>query len=156
MTTSSNGNIFRVTGPLWGEFTGHRWIPLTKAIDAELCCFLWSTPWINGWVNNRETGDLRCRRAHYDVIVMCKGWKQMRDGYSNYGIIIRITWHNEQIKNKLTLSVYLLIAEKLHHFIWTTELDTLFYKIRWFIFRLKFRGKSSHKLNSNRSSGKFS
>ena len=24
MMTSSNGNIFRVTGPLWGEFTGHR------------------------------------------------------------------------------------------------------------------------------------
>ena len=22
--TSSNGNIFRVTGPLYGEFTGHR------------------------------------------------------------------------------------------------------------------------------------
>ena len=30
MMTSSNGNIFRVTGPLCGEFTGHRWIPLTK------------------------------------------------------------------------------------------------------------------------------
>ena len=27
MMTSSNGNIFRVTGPLWGESTGHRWIP---------------------------------------------------------------------------------------------------------------------------------
>ena len=27
---SSNGNIFRVTGPLWGEFTGHQWIPLTN------------------------------------------------------------------------------------------------------------------------------
>ena len=26
--------------------------------------------WINGWVNNREAGDLRRRRAHYDVIVM--------------------------------------------------------------------------------------
>ena len=24
MMPSSNGNIFRVTGPLWGEFTGHR------------------------------------------------------------------------------------------------------------------------------------
>ena len=24
MMTSSNGNIFRVTGPLCGEFTGHR------------------------------------------------------------------------------------------------------------------------------------
>ena len=42
--TSSNGNIFRVTSPLWGEFTGHRWIPLTKASDAEPSCFLWSAP----------------------------------------------------------------------------------------------------------------
>ena len=25
---------------------------------------------INGWVNNGEAGDLRCHRAHYDVIVM--------------------------------------------------------------------------------------
>ena len=40
MMTSSNGNIFRVTGPLCGEFTGHWWIPLTKACDAELWCFL--------------------------------------------------------------------------------------------------------------------
>ena len=28
--------------------------------------------WINGWVNNREAGDLRRHRAHYDVIVMGK------------------------------------------------------------------------------------
>ena len=26
--------------------------------------------WINGWVNNREAGDLRRHGAHYDVIVM--------------------------------------------------------------------------------------
>ena len=26
--------------------------------------------WINGWVNNREAGDLRRHRAHYGVIVM--------------------------------------------------------------------------------------
>ena len=38
MMTSSNGNIFRVTGPLYGEFTGHQWIPLTKASDVELWC----------------------------------------------------------------------------------------------------------------------
>ena len=36
--------FFRVTGPMWGEFIGHRWIPLTKASDAELRCFLWSAP----------------------------------------------------------------------------------------------------------------
>ena len=44
MMTSSNWDIFRVTGPLCGEFTGPRWIPLTKASDAELWCFLWSLP----------------------------------------------------------------------------------------------------------------
>ena len=26
--------------------------------------------WINGWVNNREAGDLRRYRGHYDVSVM--------------------------------------------------------------------------------------
>ena len=28
--------------PLCGGFTGHRWIPRTKASDTELWCFLWS------------------------------------------------------------------------------------------------------------------
>ena len=32
--------------------------------------FLWSSPWINGWVNNCEAGDLKCYRADCDVIVM--------------------------------------------------------------------------------------
>ena len=27
--------------------------------------------WINDWENNREAGDLRHHRGHYDVIVMC-------------------------------------------------------------------------------------
>ena len=43
MMTSSNGNIFRVTGHLCGEFTGPRWIHHTMASDAELWCLLWST-----------------------------------------------------------------------------------------------------------------
>ena len=29
---------------LWWKSTGHMWIPLTKASDAELWCFLWSAP----------------------------------------------------------------------------------------------------------------
>ena len=44
MMTSSNGNVFRVTGNLGGEFTGRRWIPHIKASDAELWCFLWFAP----------------------------------------------------------------------------------------------------------------
>ena len=73
MMTSSNGNIFRVTGPLCGEFTGLRWIPHTKASDAEIWYFLWFAHWINSWVNNREAGDLRRNHVHYDVIVMFYG-----------------------------------------------------------------------------------
>ena len=44
MMTSSNGSIFHVTGPLWGESTSHQWIPFTNASDAELWCFRWSPP----------------------------------------------------------------------------------------------------------------
>ena len=39
MMTWSNGNVFRVTGPLCGEFTAPRWIPRLKASDAEPWCF---------------------------------------------------------------------------------------------------------------------
>ena len=50
MMTSSNGNIIRVTGPLCGEFTGHRWISPYKgqwcgALMLSLICV-----WINDWV----------------------------------------------------------------------------------------------------------
>ena len=64
MMTSSNGNIFRVTGHLCGEFTGPKsqW---HRALMFSLICV-----WINGWVNNREAGDLRRHRANYNVRVM--------------------------------------------------------------------------------------
>ena len=39
MMTSSNGNIFPVTGHLCGEFTGPRWFLRTKASDAEFDVF---------------------------------------------------------------------------------------------------------------------
>ena len=67
MMTSSNGNIFRVTGPLCGEFpvnSPHKgqW---RGALMFSLICV-----WINDWVNNREADDLRRHRGHYDVNVM--------------------------------------------------------------------------------------
>ena len=31
--------------PLWGEFTGHRWIPLTKASNAENVSIWWRQSW---------------------------------------------------------------------------------------------------------------
>ena len=64
MMSSSNGNIFRFTGPLCGEFGPYKgqW---RGALIFSLTC-----AWINYWVNNREAGDLRRHRAHYDVRVM--------------------------------------------------------------------------------------
>ena len=68
-TTLSNGNIFRVNGPLCGEFTGQRWTP-RKGQGRGALTFSLICSWINGWVNNRQVGYLRCRRTHYDVTVM--------------------------------------------------------------------------------------
>ena len=69
MMTSLNGNIFRVTGHLCGEFTGPRWIPaqrpVTRSFDVFFICV-----WKNGWVNNPGAGDLIRYRTHYDVTVM--------------------------------------------------------------------------------------
>ena len=70
MMTSSNGKIFRVTGHLCGEFNGPRWIPLHKGQWRGALMFSLICAWINGRVNNREAGDLRRHRAHYDVSVM--------------------------------------------------------------------------------------
>ena len=69
MMTSSNETIFRVTGPLCGEFTGHQWNPLTKASDAALW-FFFICAWTICWVNDRNAGDLKRHYAHYDVTIM--------------------------------------------------------------------------------------
>ena len=68
MITSSNGNIFRVTGPLWGESTDSRWIPLTKASDGKFWCFFYLR--LSKRLSNLDAGDLRRHCVHYDVIVM--------------------------------------------------------------------------------------
>ena len=46
-----------------GEFSSQR--PVTRSFDIFLIC-----TYINGYLNNRKAGDLRHRRAHYDVTVM--------------------------------------------------------------------------------------
>ena len=69
MITSSNGNIFRVTGPVNSPHKG-QW---SGALMFPLICTR-----INGWVNNRETGDLRRHRGHYDVTVMHRQTSNIR------------------------------------------------------------------------------
>ena len=47
MMTSSNGNIFRVTDPLCGEFTGHWWISLHKGQWLGALIFSLICTWTN-------------------------------------------------------------------------------------------------------------
>ena len=67
--TSSNENSFRVTGPLWGEFTDPGEFPEQRPVTRSFDVFF-GLCLNNGWVNNREAGDLRRHGAHYDVIVL--------------------------------------------------------------------------------------
>ena len=66
-----SNQIFRVTGPLCGEFTGHQWIPtqrpVTRSFDVSFDLHL------NKQLSkhSRHTGVLRRNRAHYKFTVMC-------------------------------------------------------------------------------------
>ena len=74
MMTSSNGNIFRVTGHVCWEFTGSQVISPHKGQWPGALMFYLISVLINSWVDNREAGHLRRYRAHYDVAVMRNGW----------------------------------------------------------------------------------
>ena len=69
MMTSSNGYIFRVTGRLCGEFTGHRWSPPQRPVKRSFDIFFDLR--LNGRLNKEswawwfETP----YSAHYDVTI---------------------------------------------------------------------------------------
>ena len=95
MMTSSNGNIFRVTGPLCGEFSGHRF--LWSALMASVIC-----TGTNGRVNNQDAGDLRRHSVHYDVTVMqvvaSQGWFTIPSIIPRQIVIMRIIfWDGNDI-----------------------------------------------------------
>ena len=68
MITPSDGSIFRVTGLLWGEFTGHRWIPLTKASEAEFDNFFYLR------LNKRLTKQSRRRWLETPLCPLSRHW----------------------------------------------------------------------------------
>ena len=70
MTSSKKTSKLRVTGHLCGEFTGWPVNSPHKGQWRGALMFSLICVWINDWVNNREAGDFRRYRTHYDVIVM--------------------------------------------------------------------------------------
>ena len=55
--------IFAENSPVTGELPAKR--PVTQSFDVSLICVR-----INGWVSNREAGDLRRHRVHFDLTVI--------------------------------------------------------------------------------------
>ena len=58
---------FRVIGPLCVEFTRHRWIPTQMPVPQSFDVFF-KLHLKQPWANNGDAGDLRCHRAHYDIM----------------------------------------------------------------------------------------
>ena len=81
-----------VNSPHKGQWRG--------ALISSLIC-----AWINRWVNNREAGDLRRHRAHYDVVVMgntaSQNWQILQ---CNHIDIVKI--HNSDITRRHAISYY--------------------------------------------------
>ena len=108
--TSSNGSIFRVTGPLCWEFTHKgQW---RGVLMLSLIC-----AWMSGWINNREAGDLRRHRVHCDVIVMtCIFYYHIShgpgDGTTILGLLSPIYVMAHMMLNVIILSKPILISIK--------------------------------------------
>ena len=94
--------------PVTGEFPTKK--PMTRSFDG---CF-WICAWINDWVNNREAGDLRRRRDHYDGTVMDQhrldysSWRM----YASPGIELDNYSYDKNYESVSLLSTYHLSVSK--------------------------------------------
>ena len=103
--TSSNGNMFRVTGFCAGNSPvteGIHWSlvnsPHTdqwrRALMFSLIC-----AWTSGWVNNQDAGDLRHHHTHYDVTVMwCRIWSRSGQPWDVSAFITSLLSNFELVK----------------------------------------------------------
>ena len=105
--TSSNGNIFRVTGPLWGEFTGEfpSQRPVTRSFDVFFALRLnkrlnkhsrrwwFETPWHPLW---RHCDDNHTARA---LLWFCKINAIMSHGVRCFTFLVtklKLSWRTSQ------------------------------------------------------------
>ena len=124
--TSSNANIFCVTGSLCGEFIGHRWIP-------RLWCFLWCTfPWLTKdqtyrplmlflfeqvVANSRVGIDLWCPNAHVANTESCRNW--------SITIMVKLEWMSSMLR--VTLQWDIVCATFVSWWHWTYKVPVRLY-----------------------------
>ena len=86
--------------------------------------------WINGWVNNREAGDLRHHRGHYDVSVMCQRTHNdihKRSIFHKGRLFAQIT---KSLLNHLRKSLFLICFIR-SHLVWTMLLTYVISTFQW-------------------------
>ena len=96
MMTSSNRSTTCITGPLCREYTSPHKGQWHGVLMFSLIC----TP-TNGWVNNRDTSDLRCHCTQYDVTVIEKIYHEILRLHCTVEILnkytISLTSHNKNL-----------------------------------------------------------
>ena len=110
-----------------------RWIPLTKASDAELWCFFFDLRMKNGWENDRGAGNLKRHNVHYDVTVIC-----------DYKQFYCVVWIHRSFTFKKNDTWYLLeniytkyTYKKSNKFVWLLVRAGLFFNWVYFVLKCK-------------------
>ena len=80
--------------PLWGEFTGDRWIPRTKDQLRGKCFNLMTSSWIHvfQWTSNKPSP---VPTSPYDVSIWCKSIRMWSDSH------MYITTHNPKLSTTI-------------------------------------------------------
>ena len=97
MMASSNGNIFRFTGPLCGEFLSHRGVPLTKASDAGFRCFYQR---LNKWFSKQS-------RRRWSETPSCSLWRHCNGAGKDIQLVV-----GRQIASELHIYLYYLMIHE--------------------------------------------
>ena len=104
-----------VRGIHWSQVNSPQNGQWRRALMFSLIC-----AWINDWVNNREAGDLRCHRAHYNITVMT-----LQHGNVAWRVSIENSWIYQQLMNSLKRIL------NIHFYLWrfqngdTTQCDDI-------------------------------
>ena len=75
--------------------------------------------WINDWVNNREAGDLRRHRVHYDVTVMNKSVRRKKYHLMKHNLTLTPPNHIDRQKKVRLCGQTPTTIEVWDHVLWT-------------------------------------
>ena len=100
--------------PLWEESTGHEWV-VHKGLWHGALVFSFNCAWTNGWVSNRDAGDLRRHRGNYDVNVMLQQLVKPALKFESAGLLSKQLCKILCTTGKMRMNIYL---HKNKYFAW--------------------------------------